>query len=242
MLRMEVFAEDGEISYDKRNLERRTERQEWAVRSNYEKQAEMGRSYFLKYDQEQMVKKFSLRKENGWIYLCYLAKEYRIQQETAAVEEWTGTEWNECLTYTVVMTIYDMLCFGTEPFLPVFSGDWKPVGSFAAAGASPDPTVFSQRYADAFAGKTEQLRKACEALGGTLVTSVAGADVTAEIPAFPFFKVLLQFWDGDEEFAPQIRILWDSSTKNYLHFETTYYLQGDLLDRLLEQISPLPTA
>ena len=71
-------------------------------------------------------------------------------------------------------------------------------------------------------------------MGGEVKARLAGADVTAQIPVFSFFPVLLQFWEGDDEFAPQIRILWDSQTMKFLNFETTYYLQGDLLDRLAE--------
>ena len=56
--------------------------------------------------------------------------------------------------------------------------------------------------------------------------------MTAEISAFPFFPVLIQFWDADDEFPAQIKIMWDDQTMRYLNFETTYYLQGDLLERL----------
>ena len=56
------------------------------------------------------------------------------------------------------------------------------------------------------------------------------------------FPVLLQFWEADDEFAPQIRILWDDQTMRYLNFETTYYLQGDLLARLLEKVSGIQKA
>ena len=72
---------------------------------------------------------------------------------------------------------------------------------------------------------------ACEKIG-EICPRLAGADVTARIDVFPFFPVLFQFWEGDEEFSPQIRVLWDRNTMQYLHFETTYYLQGDLMERL----------
>ena len=61
---------------------------------------------------------------------------------------------------------------------------------------------------------------------------MAGADVTCKIPVTPFFPILLQFRDGDEEFPPRFTILWDRNTPAFLHFETTFYLQGDLLERL----------
>ncbi len=42
----------------------------------------------------------------------------------------------------------------------------------------------------------------------------------------------LQFWEGDEEFPPKLLILWDRNTDQFMHFETTFYLQGDILARL----------
>mgnify|MGYP002233244596 CR=1 FL=1 len=73
--------------------------------------------------------------------------------------------------------------------------NWTLVGNFAAAGSSPDANLFAQKYADAFSGKTDALKDACTAIGGEILDSIAGADVTARIPAFSFFPVLLQYWE-----------------------------------------------
>ena len=51
-----------------------------------------------------------------------------------------------------------------------------------------------------------------------------------------FFPVLLQFWQADEEFPPKLVLLWDQNTIEFMHFETTFYLQGDLLERLKNAI------
>ena len=205
--------------------------------SNYDRQVDIGREYFLKYDQEFLAEKFHLEMDEQYIYLTYIGTPCRIDRETAAVYEKNSDIYVECRSYETVMTIYDMLCHGSEKKLPPLSGKWTPVANFAAAGASPSAEVFSQKYADAFSGKTDLLKTACLALGGEILSPLAGADVTAQIPVFPFFPVLLQFWEADDEFAPQIRILWDDQTMRYLNFETTYYLQGDLLARLLEKVS-----
>lgn len=202
--------------------------------SNYDKQVDMSRRYFLQYDQELLARKYRLDRDEEYLYVTYLGQQYRIDRQTAAVELREKGGYTECRTYSVVMTIYDMLCHHKGENMTPLSGEWTPVGSFAAAGASPDANLFAQKYADAFSGRTEQLQKACERMGGKLLPRLAGADVTAELPAFAFFPVLFQFWEGDEEFSPQIRILWDRITMQYLHFETTYYLQGDLLDRLAD--------
>ena len=200
--------------------------------SNYEKQVDIGRQYFLKYNPEELAAKFHLVIDDEYLYIRYLDTDYRIDRKTAAVEGKAENGYVECREYTIVMTIYDMLCHGTEKELPALTGEWKLIGNFAAAGSSPDANVFAQKYADAFNGKVDALKTACEAMGGEIQSRLAGADVTAQIPAFPFFPVLFQFWEGDDEFAPQIRLLWDSQTMKFLNFETTYYLQGDLLDRL----------
>ena len=66
---------------------------------------------------------------------------------------------------------------------------------------------------------------------------MAGADVTCRIPVTPFFPVLLQFWEGDDEFPPKLMLLWDKNSMRFLHFETTFYLQGDIAQRLLRQLN-----
>ena len=187
------------------------------VMSNYEKQVDIGKSYFLKYDQQLLEEKFHLETDEQYLYLTYIGTRCRIARSTGTIYEKTGGEYTECRSYETVMTIYDMLCHGDGKELPPLSGKWTLVANFAAAGASPSADVSSQKYADYFAGKTEVLKQ---------------ADVTAQLPAFPFFPVLLQFWDADDEFPPQIKIMWDDQTMRYLNFETTYYLQGDLLARL----------
>lgn len=199
--------------------------------SNYDRQVDIGRKYFLQYDQEKLIKKYHLQADEKYLYITYLSQEYRIDRETAAIEQKENDRFSECRIYTVVMTIYDMLCHNKEDLIPTLTREWTPVGSFAAAGASPDANLYLQSYADAFSGHIRELISACEKIG-EICPRLAGADVTARIDVFPFFPVLFQFWEGDEEFSPQIRVLWDRNTMQYLHFETTYYLQGDMMQRL----------
>ena len=93
--------------------------------------------------------------------------------------------------------------------------------------------TFTKKYAKHFDGRLEALKTACEKLGGILQTPMAGANLTCKFRVTPFFPVLLQFWEGDEEFPPKLLILWDRNADSFLHFETTFYLQGDLLERLV---------
>lgn len=198
---------------------------------NYDRQVGIAKEIFLEHDQQRLVRKFCLEADAKWIYLTYLNTPCRIDRQTGTVEEYIFDVWQECRDYGTVMTIYDLLCYHKGEEMPQLSGQWCTVGTFIVAGIT-ETEGFTRKYAKLFDGQIIKLREACEKLGGVLLKPMAGADVTCRFQATPFFPVLLQFWEGDEEFSPRIRILWDRSTDQFMHFETTFYLQGDLLERL----------
>ena len=199
--------------------------------SNYDRQVDIARGIFLQYDQQRLIEKFSLPADDAFLYLTYLNTPFRICRESGRIDECIGGNWVECRNYGTVMTICDLLCHGREDHLPPLSGQWATVSGFAVAG-SPGTDTFTKAYAAFFDCNKEKLPTACEKLGGIMQTPMGGADVTCLIPVTEFFSVLLQFWSGDEEFPPKISLLWDKNAMAYLLFETTYYLQGDLLERL----------
>lgn len=43
--------------------------------------------------------------------------------------------------------------------------------------------------------------------------------------------VVLQFWDADDEFDAALKIMWDTNTLDFMHFETTFYAANHLLQR-----------
>lgn len=198
---------------------------------NYDLQVDIGKRIFLEYDQEQMIRKFCLDTDKQYIYLTYLNIPCRISRQTGGVEECRYGVWQECRNFSTVMTVYDLLCYYKGTTDPVLTGQWCAVGSFVVTGVTQTDT-FTKKYAKLFDGHLDELKAACQRLGGVLQPRMAGADLTCRVPVTPFFSVLLQFWEGDEEFPPKLLILWDRNTDQFMHFETTFYLQGDLLDRL----------
>lgn len=199
--------------------------------SNYDLQVDIGRRIFLEYDQEMLIRKFQLEADRTWIYLTYLNTPYRINREDGRIEECLDDAWNECRSFSTVMTIYDLLCYHKGAVAPSLFGNWCPVGEFVVTGVQ-NTEPFTRKYAALFQDHAEELREACLRLDGILQKSMAGADVTCKIPVTEFFPVLLQFWEGDDEFASKLILLWDRNATQFLHFETTFYLQGDLLERL----------
>lgn len=204
---------------------------------NYEKQIYIGRELFLKYDQDMLIEKYKLKSDQEYLYLNYIGTEYRINRADASIEYMNEEAWQTCREYTIVMTIYDLLCYSEDKPLPPLTGQWQPINRFVPTGSSPSANVFASKYESIFSGKINAISQACLRLGGKLQKRLAGADLTFEMPVMGDFSVLFQFWDADEEFPAKILLLWDKVSLSYLHFETTFYLQGDLLEAILRKIN-----
>lgn len=198
---------------------------------NYDLQVDIGKRIFLEYDQERIIQKYCLEADEQWLYLSWFNAPCRIHRETGGIEEYCRGAWQACRDFSMVMTIYDLLCYHKGAFAPALTGQWCAVGNFVVTGVTQTET-FTKQYARLFDGRLPALRAACETLGGVLQPSVAGADLTCRFPVTAFFPVLLQFWQGDDEFPPKLMLLWDRNADQFLHFETTFYLQDHLLRRL----------
>lgn len=200
--------------------------------SNYDLQVDIAKKIFMEYDQKLLIRKFHLLADETWIYLKYLNAPYRINRMDGRVEEnLQGCGFFECRSYDTVMTLYDLLCYSKGETMPILFQKWHTINSLSI-GRSPDAGRFTKSYAQIFQKYKKELKTACESLGGVIQKPMARADLTCLIPVTSFFPVMLQFWEEDEEYAPQLMILWDENYSSFLHFETTFYLQGDLLERL----------
>ena len=194
--------------------------------SNYDVTRDRVEREFPRYDQEAVIEKFHLAHDKDHIYLRFTARDYRIDRHTARVErlpEASHAGFNE------VMTIFDVLC-GSKPGAQL-SGEFVRVNDLDGVTKTTymGGNLFNGN-ARAFNHRTETLCAACEKLGGTPGTV---GDVSYTIPIFDFFPVTLQFWDGDEEFDPVLKIMWDRRTLDFMRYETTYYAADHLLQRLL---------
>ena len=205
-------------------------------KSNYDLQVDIGKRIFLEYDQKLLIRKFHLEADERYLYLTYLNTPCRIARSGGGIEERIEGAWKECRSFSTVMTVYDLLCYHKGEAAPALSGQWCAVGNFVVTGVTNTET-FTKKYAARLGGRLEELKAAAQSLGGVLQPRVAGADLTCKFQVTPFFSVLLQFWEGDDEFEPRLMLLWDRNTDQFMHFETTFYLQGDLLERLWNHMS-----
>lgn len=201
------------------------------MESNYDKTVQIAQALFLGYDQIAMIEKYGLEHDENYLYLPFIGDRYRISRQNAGIEAPVETgRFASCRDYNIVMSIYDVLTYPSGT--PELANAWCQLHSLQVTMSSPNADRFNQKYADAFAGRAERLRQACQRLGGTQLQISAGADVYCQFDIFPFFPIQFRFWDADDEFPAQIRILWDQNSLQFMRFETLYYVMGAFLSKL----------
>ncbi len=191
------------------------------------------RPYFLTFNQQEMIRKFHLRHDENYLYLRFCARPYRIGRHTGIVE-WSEDGFLTAVQgdYSESMTIYDILCYSKHT--PCLAGQFAPSSSLPGivyTGMKAGSSMGSRKTEEFFQSNMEKLDKACLALGGI---PEGKGDVAYRISLFDFLPVRFAFWAADEDFPPEIRILWDTNVLSFMHFETLFFAAGHLLARLEE--------
>lgn len=187
--------------------------------SNYDQVIENWRLKFLEMDQEELIRKFQLEADEEFLYIIYFSKKFRIDRKNGFI-----TEDGKSPGFDTVMNIYNTFYYSAAH--PVASGNlvaFRQVKRVYPFEAAYRRTIIF-RLQELFSGKTEELRKACEALGGTLLPQ---GDVGYVLPVFPFLNIAVLFWDKDEEFEAQANMLFDSEITEFMHEENVVCVAAD---------------
>lgn len=202
-----------------------------AKESNYLIQARQAKERFLTYDQQAITRKLRLMTDSDYIYVNLLCQPYRLHRHTGNLERQTCGTWTDANSYEEVMTLLDLLCDSRED--RSLSGNWKSMQSFGLMFHRDLLEEKRDPWAERFQRDPEALRRACLALGGQVIL---GGDVSYSIELFDGLRIGLQFWEGDEEFPPRLRYLWDENALMYIKYETMYFAITLLLHRLSEEM------
>ncbi len=195
---------------------------------NYERMQESARLLFLNYDAEKLCRRLSLPKTEKGIPIRYLGEEHLVRSPDGEVLDSGGAKASP----TTALTIYDVLCRSeTTPFL---RGRFVPTMELhGIMGSNSVHENLNEREAAFFSGKGEALAEACRRRGGR---PGERGDVSYILPVFDFFPVQLRFWEADEEFPAQLQFFWDAGALDFLHYETLWYVMGDLTARLRREL------
>lgn len=198
-------------------------------RDNYTIQSANARKLFLSYDQEALIQKLHLAFDETWLYTSFFGTPYRICRATGDTQRQERGAWVSANGFNEVLTLMDLLCDSKED--RHLSGRLKNLLDF---GNQFHQNLLEESR-DPFAERIQQDPKAfetaCLAMGGK---ERKGADLGFDIPVFEDLCITLLFWEGDEDFAPRVRYLWDENALEYLKYETMYYAVDHLKGRLAE--------
>ena len=184
--------------------------------NNYEVQLRQAQARFLQYDQEALIHKLKLQADENFIYVTLLCKAYRLCRRTGSLQRLEDI-WVDANTHSEVMTLLDLVCDSRpDRFL---SGRWANMSEFGLRFhqvllESKDP------FAEAIQADRAGFRRACLALEGK---PHPGADEAYSMALFEGLRIAVLFWEGDEEFPPRVRYLWDANALMYLKYETMYF-------------------
>ena len=202
-----------------------------AMVGNYLLQARSAKQRFLSYDQQKLIQKFCLEWDETFLYTTLLGRKYRICRQTGDMDCLTDGGWADGNSYEEVMTLLDLLCDSRDDRF--IAGRWKSMESFGLMFHQNLLQDERDPLAERFDREPEALRKAGLAIGGK---PLAGAVIAFVFEVFDGLPIVLQFWHGDEEFAPRIRWLWDENARMYIRYETMYFAVGLLRRRILERM------
>jgi len=199
--------------------------------SNYDKMLASSQTLFLGYDQDAMIRRWALEHNDDYLYAGYMGQMLRIDRRSGDVGYARAPEEGEYRATRFVnegMALFDLLT--RSPVRPRPTGRWSSISTLGGIiGAGHDRTLSHEGAAARFQGRCDALAAACRRLGG--VPDGRG-DVSYAIPVFRDFRILFQFWDGDDEFPANIKYLFDENALQYMHYETLWYVMGTLADRL----------
>ena len=198
------------------------------MKNNYDQMAEQARQLFLTYDQEFLCRRLSLPCTPEEISVRFLGQTFRIRRSDGRVLDAAGQQAN----FSTVLSIYDVLCRSSET--PVLKGEFVPTSALNRIhGTHPVHESLNDPNAAFFAGRTGELAALCRRRGGT---QWGKGDVSFILPVFDFFPVRLCFWDADEEFPASLQFFWDANALDFAHYETLWYMSGELISQLKKEL------
>lgn len=194
---------------------------------NYQIQAQQAKAIFLKRDHSEIARKVHLHMDENYLYVNFLCKPYRIDRKTADLSFFDHGTWCDGNSHGEIMTLLDILCVSAPD--RNLAGQWESMTSFGLMFHQNLLEEQRDAWAERFSRDPDGFRRACIFVGAK---PVSGGDMAFAFEICDGLCAILQFWDGDEEFSPRVRWLWDKNAKMYLKYETMYFAVEAILERI----------
>ncbi|MHB8883016.1 MAG: DUF3786 domain-containing protein [Thermodesulfovibrionales bacterium] len=163
------------------------------------------------------------------IRLRMLTRNYELRKDGLFVDDaYCRDAWTKIIIYDYVRR---------QERKPL-TGEWFGLGNFphTASHVKAFQSGAEKKITETFRNDLARLMLRCSQMGGTKIEDRTGADYTACIDLLPRVPLYLSFWQADEEFAPDCKILFDSGAEDHIDIEYLAYL----LERFVEELTGEP--
>lgn len=197
--------------------------------NNYQRVRESWRQRFLQMDCARLAQRFHLELDSQRLYLTYFSMPFAISRRDGTITCLDRPEME--IGFNQEMNFFNMFHYAVEH--PVPSGklvpfrDVKRVYPFEAAYVRTILKPFAKR----FTGHVGELKRAFEALHAQPLKQ---GDAGGRLDILPGLQMAVTFWDGDEEFAAQANMLFDSNITDFMHEENVVCVASDAAAFLAE--------
>ena len=193
--------------------------------NNYDHMLLAARQRFLKYDAAALAQKPGVTDLGSALATCFLGRQTVVRKADGQILlDGRIADFGEGLS------VLDWLCDRKADAAAAM--DFCPIGSLpgiyvGGGNLSMDMPALSQAIHE----NPDGFRNACRKMGGQPQNR---GDIAFLLHLFPDLPMILKFYFGDEDFPPQLTLLWDRNTLRFVRYETIYYIAGCLQKRLLE--------
>lgn len=213
--------------------------------STFEEVEKQWLARFAGFDPSRIAKILGLTCDPDYLYIKYFGRDYRLNLKLGRIEKkYDGPYddfhdpdkvpyekgWHGTVFANEAMSIYHILFYTKDD--PKLSGNWVQNASLDPRHVRhPQEDVLFNDFIKHFPGGTGELKTACERSGGIPV--ISKADLCFMFYPFPRIPLQLNYWEADEDFPAQVKVLVDENITDYVHIETTGCLVSDLFELIL---------
>lgn len=170
--------------------------------------------------------------DNGEVIrLRMLTRDYEVRKDGLFMDnKYCSDAWTKIIVYDYVRRK------SRKPL----AGEWISLGNFphTASHVKAFQSNAERKVLETFRSDFNGFKRRCSEMGGTAIEGRLKADYTGCFVLFPRVPLYLLFWQADEEFDPDCKILFDSGAEDHMDIE---YL-ACLLELFVEELTGNETA
>ena len=192
--------------------------------NNYDKMLQAAQARCAGYDMAVLAAKSGVEDTPAHLKSKLFGQTVLVNKTDGAV-----TVDGRAASFEQALSVYDWLCDRRDD--AVASGAYCPVSSLPGVfvggkGLGMEMPKLEKRIHEA----PDAFVSAMKIMGAE---QIALGDLGWKLDIFPKLSMCLKFYYGDEEFPPQLTLLWDKNSLQFVRYETLYYIAGCLHDRLI---------